>query len=163
MKEIKTVIDEISFAKTKTGKDFVKLKAGGQNYSVWPDAKAYDGFQKGEFGQGDTVNLKFTENKQGNILYKNVDEIELVSKSEVVTKVVREADPVDAEAKRKYWEAKERRMIRMNGLRHAVGIVTPGIVAEEKPDFKEYADLAIEISRKFEARVYEGYEEKEEK
>jgi len=116
-KENKGNIEELSEKVGKNG-NFYHLKIGGLSYSVFKDTDAYDQLLNKEINLGDYVSLDYTETAgtyQGKpITYKNA----------VCFEKQLQPSPVfntnTKEVSSDVWEAKDRRIARMNALSAAI-------------------------------------------
>ena len=137
----------------KNDKVFFKMKAGGKNFTAFDGTDAFKQLANKEFKVGDEVTLDFTTSP-GTFNGKPVEYRNLVKITKSAALAIKSAgEPVD-------WDGKERRMIRMNALRHAIGYFEinesrmkdafPGIIPET---------AVINIAKKFELYVYENLKE----
>ena len=136
----------------KNDKVFFKLKAGGKSFTAFEGTEAFKQLMNKEFKLNDEVTLDFTT-APGTFNGKPVEYRNLVKITKSTAPATKTASDVD-------WDGKERRMIRMNALRHAIGYFEinesrlkeafPGVIGEQ---------AVINIARKFEEYIYENPKE----
>lgn len=137
----------------KNEKVFFKVKAGGKSFTAFDSSEAFNQLANKEFKVNDEVTLDFTttpgtfNNKP--IEYRNLVKITLV-KSGVAGSGVTPSASVEVD-----WDGKERRVIRMNALRHAIGYfdINKERMKDEFPGIIPDAAV-VNIARKFEEYVY---------
>jgi len=149
----------------KNEKVYYKMKAGGRTFTAFDNSEAFQQLVNKEFKQNDEVTLDFTDTPGGIVNGKQITFHNLVK----ITKGVKSGGPTPSSGVKSEsgsvekvdWEGKEKRMIRMNALRHAIGFFEinesrmkdafPNVIPE---------NAVINVARVFEKYIFE--EEKKE-
>jgi len=138
----------------KNGKKYYKLKIDGRNFTAFDSVEGFAQLEKGEVKAGYEAKVEYTETDgtwQGQpVKYKNI-----VKFSEIKEGVAEPNSSSFKKDKEVDWDGKERRMVKMNALRHATRFFEINAEHFKKEEVGLISEQAvINIAKKFEEWIY---------